>query len=401
MTIYALLACSYLALFLSLMYRSWRPLAVIVLIGMMLAPLAAIKLIPVAEIQAISGEFDRPPPFIQPWEWFGKMFWDRGQLDTPQWRYDKTGENFRWTEYGTYIGIVPLILGLIGALASRRKPLFAAAFGAATVLLLMTFGEFPWTVLHRLPFLDGVLRNPQRARVILLLFMGLLAGYGLTVVGKRLPLPKKSGAFVLSLAALLVLLDLATFHRALYPKLFSLDRPQITSSQSFVRLHESYTDEETHGYYKVSWENYRAGQGVADMCMPYMMTRGVYARGLGSSNFADPYFGEAMMTHTGTIHSVAVAENTVQVAIQANQPGWLVLNQNFFPGWRTTPPREVVNWHGLVAARVTPDDHDILFRYRPSSYIVGAWITLVTALFYLVAAFGGRLHTYVDQGMDI
>lgn len=383
MTLYALIAGGLLALFLALLYRSWRPMVVLGLIAMLFLPLTAVKLLPAAEVQAISGEFDRPLPFIQPWEWIGKMFWERDQLDTPQWRYEETGENFRWIEYGAYVGIVPVVLFLIGAILSYKHRWLLAVVGACIILLLMTFGEFPWTLLHNLPFLYGPLRNPQRARVVLLLFMGLIAGYGLTVIGRKLLPSQRVRTAVMAAVVALVLLDLATFHANLYPKLFNLDQPQLNPSDTFVRLPESHTDEE-RGYYKVSYENYKAGQGVVDICMPYMMQRGVAARGIDNSNPATPYFGEAMLTGGGEVTSFDVQPESIQLKIEPEQPGWLVLNQNFFPGWRTDPPREITNWDGLVAARITPEDREIIFRYRPASYVMGLEITLAASALFLV-----------------
>ncbi|MBI4022135.1 MAG: hypothetical protein HY372_02165 [Candidatus Andersenbacteria bacterium] len=381
MALYAVLACLWLAIFLSIGYRSWRPLSVLLLIGLLFIPLAALKLLPAAEVQAVSGAFDRPPPFIQPWSWLGKMLWDRSQLDTTQWRYAVTGENYRWIEYGTYIGVLPAALVLMGVLASRGRAVPAAFTGAGVILLLMTFGEFPWTVLERVPWLYGPLRNPQRARVVWLLMAGIIAGYGLTAAGRWLGRVRHRSAVIAGVVALVVW-DLATFHADMYPRLFNLEAPRLKPAASFIRLHESYTDEE-RGYYKASYENYRAGYGVADMCMPYMMQRGVYARGVGSPDEVAPYRGEAILPAGGTVTDVEVQGNTVRVALETGRAGWLIINQNFFPGWRAEPPREIRNVNGLAAARISRDDHEILFRYRPRSYLAGGWITAAAGALWL------------------
>lgn len=201
---------------------------------------------------------------------------------------------------------------------------------------------------------------------------------------KKLKLKKRGQIISMAILVSFILLDLATFHRAMYPKLFNLDRPDITPSHSFVRIYESYTEPEADDYYRVSYENYRAGQGVVDMCMPYMVQRGVYARGIGASNDNKPYFGEAVLSSAGKINSVDVKSNKVTVSMTSVSDGWLTLNQNYFPGWQTSPPREVINKDGLVAARVNKNDRQLTFFYYPPSYSIGKWITLSALLLMLV-----------------
>lgn len=384
MTLYALIAAGFLGLFLAISHKSWRPIFALTWILLLFIPLVAIKLLPVAEIQAVTGEFVRPEPFIQPWSWLPRMFWSRDQLNTLQWQFEKTGENFRWIEYGSYVGFIPVALFFIGAAFSKRNKIMMASLGSSLVLLLMTFGAFPWTILSKLPFLYGPLRNPQRARVVFVLFFGMLAGYGLMMLAKHLKRTPMVSRIVLLAVVTLVLIDLGTFHNRLYPGLFNLDPPTIPHSKQFVRIPESYTDFENNGYYKVSYENYKAGQGVTDMCMPYIAQRGIFARGLGSSNDEQPYFGEAMLTRDGTIHNVSVTPNTVTVHMDPAEDGWVVLNQHYFPGWHTIPAREVKNLDGLAAARVRPDDTHITFRYRPLSYVIGAWISGIFSIAILI-----------------
>jgi len=382
MTMYAVLGVGFLALFLSLFHKSLWPLLVLLLIGMMFTSLIAVKLLPVAEIEAVSGEFLRPKPFIQPWSWLPQMFWDRDQLSTPQWVFKETGENYRWIEYGSYVGIVPIVFALLGLVRMRRQKMLIAIAGGALFLLLMTFNEFPATVLRELPFLQGVFRNPQRARGVLMLFFGVLAAYGLSKSIRNV--------WVQVLIVGVLLLDFATFHSALYPKLFNLDRPPIEKSETFIRLHESYTDEEDNGYYKVSYENYRAHMGVVDICMPYMMQRGVHARGFGTSNSEKTYFGEAMLTEEGSIQAVVVDGDITRVSFDAKKDGWLVLNQNYFPGWKTNPPRDTKKYKGLVAARIRPGDKEITFIYDPPAYQLGSLLTLGAVILGLSSRSGQR-----------
>lgn len=368
MVVYALLVLALVAMFLCLFYKTIRPLAVLGLILMLFTSLIAVKLWPVAEIEAVSGQFIRPEPFIQPWSWLPRMFWQRDQLSTPAWTFAKTGENYRWIEYGAYVGVMPVIFFLLGAASARGRKLLLAMVGASLIMLLMTFNEFPVTILRELPFGQGVFRNPQRIRVVFLLLFGIIASYGLDWFVRH--------RWVRVGLVVLILVDLATFHSRLYPGLFNLPRPNIEVSDQFTRLHESYTDFEANGYYKVSYENYRAHTGVVDICMPYMMQRGVHARGLGSSNPDKPYFGEAMLVNEGRVDQVTVNGDVTAVSFKTEKDGWLVLNQNFFPGWQTRPPREVRNRDGLVAARIRADDTYVQFIYDPLAYRLGRWVTL-------------------------
>ncbi len=383
MVVYVLLAASFLGLWLAILRRNVWPIVMLGAVIILFVPLVAIKLLPVAEIQAFAGEFNRPPPFIQPWSWIYDMFVSREQLSIPQWKFTETGENFRWIEYGTYVGIVPMALFFVGLFAARRRMLWAM-MGTAGLLLLITFGGFPWMLLRELPLMDAVLRNPQRVRVVFLLFFGILAGYGMMVIGRKLFRRAIVRQVLWAGVTTLVLIDLATFHSHMYYDLFNLERPDIKPVSSFERITDSYSDYEKNGYYRVSYENYLAGQGTTDMCIPYLVGRGVHARGRDGSNPSKLYFGEAKLTQAGEIHHVDVVGDTMKVSLTVREAGWLVLNQNFFPGWRSSAFREVISLDGLVAVRVQPEDNLVVLRYAPRSYTLGLGISVATVIFLLL-----------------
>ena len=86
---------------------------------------------------------------------------------------------------------------------------------------------------------------------------------------------------------------------------------------------------------------------------------------------------------------------TIELAVSA--PALLVVSDAFYPGWRATVdgverPILAANL-ALRAVAVAPGDREVVFRYRPLSYSVGAWIStgalaLVTA--WLLAALARR-----------
>ena len=368
MTVYVFLLAGFMAVALAIQRRQWRPILMLTMAGVMAMLFSAIKLIPAAEVQALSGDFSRPPGFIPPWSWIPKMFWDRSQLATEQWTFEATGENFRWIEYGAYVGVVPALLFFFGLMRVRRRTMWLAIAAAAVLLFPMIFGWYPWLWLKQVPFLDEILRNPQRARSVWLLAFGLLAGLGLMNLTRN--------RWVWAGVVALVLVDLATFHSGLYSGLFNLERPALERKPAFERHLVSYTDEE-RGYYKLGYENYLANQGTTDLCNPYLVQRGVHARGIQSSDPARPYLGEAYLTEGGEAKLAHIETNRLVVAAEPERAGWLIMNQNYFPGWKTDPPREVKNFDGRLAARVFPEDREIIFEYRPRSYAVGRAITLV------------------------
>jgi hypothetical protein len=79
------------------------------------------------------------------------------------------------------------------------------------------------------------------------------------------------------------------------------------------------------------------------------------------------------------------------------QPGYLVLSDTFYPGWQVTvdgQPAEILRANG--AFRALPLDagtHEVWFRYRPGSFVIGAVCSvtaLIGALLVWILASGGR-----------
>ena len=79
-----------------------------------------------------------------------------------------------------------------------------------------------------------------------------------------------------------------------------------------------------------------------------------------------------------------IEEDSVRVDVDAPAPGWLLVNETFYPGWtatvdgRATPVLRAD--YLLRAVRLPPGRHLVRLVYAPLTYLLGATITLATAL---------------------
>jgi hypothetical protein len=78
----------------------------------------------------------------------------------------------------------------------------------------------------------------------------------------------------------------------------------------------------------------------------------------------------------------------VMVEAEANQPGFLVLSDLYYPGWEATVDGEMVPVHEANASvRAVPLDegtHTVTFRFKPKPLLYGAMISAVSALVLVV-----------------
>lgn len=371
-------------------YRNTYPLLAYGISLVTMVGLTAIKIIPGIEMQtatSLPAEFVRPPAFIPPLQWMYKMFASRDQLATPAWFFEPADDYFRWFDFGSYIGIIPITLAAIGLYRIRKDALLTIFALTAGICLLMTFGLPPWNLLIQISPLDEILRNPQRARAVLVLFLGSLAAVGGTHLMRTLPSKKVRIALPILITAL-VLLDLGTFHRTLFFKTYTLDTPTLDVVQPFERVTYSYSDQPT-GHHKSSYINYRANQGVTDSCLPFMAPFDKFTAGSDNKDQTKTYQGEAWLLGPNTATLTAHSINEFEVTVTSKEDTWLLTNTNYFPGWRTVPERTVRPVDGLLAAHIEKSDTVIRFIYDPASYTWGKATTILTII--LALGWGGAM----------
>jgi hypothetical protein len=87
--------------------------------------------------------------------------------------------------------------------------------------------------------------------------------------------------------------------------------------------------------------------------------------------------------------------NRVVVEVEDGDPGYLVLADVWYPGWRCTLDGEpAALYRANYLFRATPvsaGSHQIVFTFSPESYRLGKWISILTLVLVAGVGVGGRL----------
>jgi hypothetical protein len=92
--------------------------------------------------------------------------------------------------------------------------------------------------------------------------------------------------------------------------------------------------------------------------------------------------------------AIGASANTVTLTATLAEPGWVVLADTHYPGWvahvdGALAPLLHANY-AFRAVAVEAGTHTVEFAYRPRSFAVGAWLSVVCLLVWLAAAVVSR-----------
>ena len=78
----------------------------------------------------------------------------------------------------------------------------------------------------------------------------------------------------------------------------------------------------------------------------------------------------------------------ILIEARLSEPGYLVLADTYYPGWRSTVDGEPVEIlaanHAFRTVQLDRGEHKVVFEYAPLSFRLGAWITAAAVLLLAV-----------------
>jgi hypothetical protein len=374
--------------------RSWRPLAEVAGAVLGGAALAAPKLLPVAELMSRfprrvpSGEYQWPLEYLRT-----LVTGHTGSITAMV-----PGADWGFHEYGIYVGWLGLAWLVVGNVRAPREAQLGDVRRVGLLLFWLSMGLFgPWALLHLVPPFRSQ-HVPTRFAYPAMLLLAIVAGASLEGWLARLRARGWSPAVVdagLAVAALLLIVPIARESRSCLAQGFGVHLPPVawrpvyeqtdvvppdlaypeSNGPAGVMLHTAGVGAvfcgSFHGYNEVNWT--RNGRGRPPL--------------LGAHGRGDPeYRGEAYVDGgPGEARIERFSPNEVVVGVSGAAPGaWLVLDQNWDPGWRAngvpTEVRADLNAHRLAAG-----EDRVVFSYRPRTLPWGLAIAGVAIVLLALA----------------
>ena len=326
---------------------------------------------------------------------------------------DKTHEAGLWSgfsqgmdECGMYIGILPFLFFLFGSVRGSKK--FRTLLLCLVVFLWLGTGYRSeplslWALLKSIPPYS-IMRSIERFRFVVVLIIALLAGVGLQRSIEALS-PKycrrQTSNLIGSLLVALILCDLLWVNGRVFKDAFPIPPFEIPKNEAFVQIggfpeydkngprlageHDLYT---TFGAAYPAWLA-NVGTVYAYESMP-VPDKAVI---MGSPEYRGEVFLEGT---TGTARYLVWTPNRLVVEVQARGDGMLIVNQNYYPGWRAKG-MVVESVRGLVAVKIGPQTTRVELYYRPTSFVVGAALSLFAVIVAGVFLWRSRLRSLLSR----
>lgn len=282
-----------------------------------------------------------------------------------------------WHEYSAYTGIIAFLLAALSIISYKRnwKLLLSAAF-----FFLLSLGDSSpipvWQLLRKLPFFSSM-HGPSRFIIPFVFIIALLAASTLSSI----KMPKKK---IISMAILaIVTAEMLFVSMPLLSGTFPVEPPEhLQTSGDFIQVY-------TSAPYISQYPNLLQNLGTINCYERLHLT----TRALPQFVDGEPYqkfMGNAYVAETNqSLNLSYFSPNKIIISLegaQINNTETLVINQNYYPGWKASNNNEK-SYNGLLAAEITPDDKSIEFNYKPRSFAIGAVVSAAALLLSLLILF--------------
>ena len=362
----------------SFQLKSIRPLSILGVVFAGACILGAVKLLPMLEfLREVPRLIDQKSGVDLPTLWTMLLGREQSFLDMRLWEttlMDNGTYQYGWHEYGAYIGLLPSFLFIFGIMKGYKKhwPLIGTAFFCLLLVLGDTSPLNLWRVLHHFPVYAS-LTVPSRFIFCFVFPVAILSGFGLSQIETGV---RTRGRTLSLLILIFVAADLWLVNSVLFEQVFCIPPVQVAREPVFRQRYS------TLNFYKKKelsrssqYPVFLSNSGILDAYECAAVKRGEVR------TVSDPrYRGEVyFMNEDGKIFDMSFSPNTIRADVEAEKTDILVVNQNYFSGWRVKSDGIALRpavYKGLLAVRLGPGRHKVIFYYLPLSFILGLGLTL-------------------------
>lgn len=384
----------------SIIMRKMAPLTICFSVLFMAAILGSVKLIPsLSFLGDNSIEYD--------------VSWEGGSLDilaismlSRNQMYDRPMWPYGWWEYSAYIGYIPFLILLAGIYfgATKRKSIIFSLLLFLWIYLGKSAPFNLWGFLHNIPIIS-FFRVPSRVLVIILFCISIMCGDSMekcmnrfsewTARRKGLKKPwkrclKEENGMASILAAMIIVFvaaDMALVSRQPLSAAFPFEHTgmgQFGDTSRFESTNATcyYRDRSDSCLY-IMFLNNKGAMNDMDCGVERV---NVPSKGSALPRESHSYKGEAYLANGyGNVTLKFFSPNRVAIDVDAEEEDRIVLNQNYYSGWRSSTG-SVEPYKGLVSAQVSPGKRLVEFYYLPISFMIGI-IAEIFAIILLIIGF--------------
>jgi hypothetical protein len=280
------------------------------------------------------------------------------------------GQQYVWTEYGTYMGPIIMILAAVGVVAAGAEGAWLTAL-LLFVLLLMC-GHFaswaPWTILHAHvpPFKE--MRVPSRFRATVSMFLAAFAGIAVQKLSRAFVRHVPSRTWSDALRVTVVAIALIGVGDIISVGLTTIE-PFLTSAP------EAPQQPSTRLYY--------GGPGLAPFIDQPKQNRGElqcwdewgFAQG---SHVWEGDVPQARAEDDAIAVEVANrTQNTITVEVDVKRPGRILLNTVYDDDWKTDAGKTVNESQQLAIDLTQTGRYTVHAKCWPRLFTLGCFLTIL------------------------
>ena len=289
---------------------------------------------------------------------------------------------YSWHEYGAYIGFVPLILSIAGFFFYFKQHWPLLLTGMLSLWGSLGRGAFYdlWALLHKLP-IYGSLRVPSRFILGFIFCISLFSGLGLSkleciISGKRF------AKFIISVIIGVIFFDLFLVNLPLLANTFNIKPLNIQRYSEFKQRYRGFNlfpKKSRSSMYPILLSN----SGIINSYDVIGVKRGDVKTVADYDYKGETYF----LNPDNEIEALTFSPNRIEVVANAQVEDLLVINQNFYQGWRAKvdkQTKQVKPFNGLISLNLPAGRHEVVFYYLPNSFIFGSIISLISILCFIL-----------------
>ncbi|HSX25309.1 MAG TPA: hypothetical protein VLG69_05060 [Candidatus Andersenbacteria bacterium] len=327
--------------------------------------LAAIKLLPTFSVLTANISREGFAPSLQE---LPNMLLARGTVSP----LTSNGQTIRWAEFGAYTGYGVFLLACIGAIIWKNKiwNTYKAYLVASAIFLCISFISLP--IAHGfLSHITDLFRMPSRVIWFGIFGIALVSGFAIdNISGSRIK-------FAMTLCIIsFIAIDLLSNNIVLFSRTFSIPIPELHAESTFQRVSHAYS---THDelYYRAIYIDFLENRGTNDVCRFYQA--GPFTRTIDSTDPRSRFMGEVALRDpdSGTVSYTMNDQSEYTIHATVTSPTTILVNQNYYPGWKTDSKLSVKNTEGIIGIHVMPGAYNFSLLYKPYAVYWGAIISMI------------------------